>query len=105
MGSEHSGFCPIGFWPDQAISIFVQIFIVEKASRKSYALRNDLYDKLQRQSFSFYDKAATGELMSRLTSDVEMCRSGGFGISSLMGNGSWLIGVAGYLFYLDWRYT
>ena len=44
--------------------------------------------------------------MSRLTSDVEMCREAvGFGMSSLLGNGAWLIGVAAYLFYLDWRYT
>ena len=91
----------------RAISIFIQIFVAEKASQEvAYALRNDLYDKLQRQSFSFYDKAATGELMSRLTSDVEMCREAvGFGMSSLLGNGAWLIGVAAYLFYLDWRYT
>jgi len=91
----------------RAISIFIQVFVTEKASQEvAYALRNDLYDKLQRQSFSFYDKAATGELMSRLTSDVEMCREAvGFGMSSLLGNGAWLIGVAGYLFYLDWRYT
>jgi ATP-binding cassette subfamily B multidrug efflux pump len=91
----------------RSISIFVQIFITEKASQEvAYSLRNDLYDKLQRQSFAFYDTAATGELMSRLTSDVEMCREAtGFGFSSLLGNIAWLVGIAGYLFYLDWRYT
>ena len=56
----------------RSISIFIQVFVAEKAAQEvAYALRNDLYDKLQRQSFAFYDKAATGELMSRLTSDVE----------------------------------
>lgn len=91
----------------RSISIFIQVFVAEKAAQEvAYALRNDLYDKLQRQSFAFYDKAATGELMSRLTSDVEMCREAvGFGMSSFLGNGAWLIGVAGYLFYVDWRYT
>lgn len=91
----------------RSISIFIQIFISEKASQEvAYSLRNDLYDKLQRQSFAFYDTAATGELMSRLTSDVEMCREAtGFGFHSLLGNLIWVIGVAGYLFYLDWRYT
>lgn len=91
----------------RSISIFIQIFITEKASQEvAYSLRNDLYEKLQRQSFAFYDTAATGELMSRLTSDVEMCREAtGFGFTSLLGNVVWLVGVAGYLFYLDWRYT
>ena len=91
----------------RSISIFVQIFITEKASQEvAYSLRNDLYDKLQRQSFAFYSTSATGELMSRLTSDVEMCREAtGFGFSSLLGNMVWLAGVTGYLLYLDWRYT
>jgi len=91
----------------RSISIFVQIFITEKASQEvAYSLRNDLYDKLQRQPFAFYDTSATGELMSVLTSDVEMCREAtGFGFSSLLSNIVWFVGVAGYLFYLDWRYT
>ncbi len=36
-----------------------------------YRLRNGLYEKLQRLSFSYYDNAKTGDLMSRLTADVE----------------------------------
>ncbi|MCL6591564.1 MAG: ABC transporter ATP-binding protein/permease [Firmicutes bacterium] len=38
-------------------------------------LRNQLYDKLQRLSFRFYDTARTGDLMSRLTLDLEMIRN------------------------------
>ncbi|GEM01209.1 ATP-binding cassette, subfamily B/ATP-binding cassette, subfamily B, MsbA [Halolactibacillus halophilus] len=36
-----------------------------------YHLRNALYRKLQRLSFTYYDNARTGDLMSRLTMDVE----------------------------------
>ncbi|MFB5660838.1 ABC transporter ATP-binding protein [Alteribacillus sp. HJP-4] len=36
-----------------------------------YRLRNRLYDKLQYLPFRFYDNAKTGDLMSRLTADVE----------------------------------
>ncbi|PAO69722.1 MULTISPECIES: ABC transporter ATP-binding protein [Bacillus] len=39
-----------------------------------YRLRNSLYEKLQRLSFSYYDNAKTGDLMSRLTADVEGLR-------------------------------
>ncbi|TDO11008.1 ATP-binding cassette subfamily B protein [Bacillus subtilis] len=39
-----------------------------------YRLRNGLYEKLQRLSFSYYDNAKTGDLMSRLTADVEGLR-------------------------------
>jgi ATP-binding cassette subfamily B protein len=40
--------------------------------RVIYDLRNDLYVHMQRLSFSFFDRAATGDLMSRFTSDVDM---------------------------------
>ncbi|WP_156290484.1 ABC transporter ATP-binding protein [Oceanobacillus salinisoli] len=36
-----------------------------------YKLREALYDKLQSLAFKFYDNAKTGDIMSRLTSDVE----------------------------------
>ncbi|QQZ08105.1 ABC transporter ATP-binding protein [Heyndrickxia vini] len=36
-----------------------------------YRLRNELYKKLQFQPFRYYDNAKTGDLMSRLTADVE----------------------------------
>src|SRR5699024_7724629 len=39
-----------------------------------YNLREALYDKLQKLSFKYYDNAKTGDLMSRLTADVDMFR-------------------------------
>jgi subfamily B ATP-binding cassette protein MsbA len=39
-------------------------------------LRDDLYGHLLYQSSSFYDRTATGELMSRLTSDVDKIHQG-----------------------------
>jgi ATP-binding cassette, subfamily B, multidrug efflux pump len=36
-----------------------------------YRLRNELYQKLQFLPFRYYDNAKTGDLMSRLTADVE----------------------------------
>jgi len=39
-----------------------------------YELREALYDKLQVLSFTYYDNAKTGDIMSRLTEDVERFR-------------------------------
>ncbi|MHA1681944.1 MAG: ABC transporter ATP-binding protein [Promethearchaeota archaeon] len=39
-----------------------------------YRLRNDLYLALQRQSFSYFDENRTGDIMSKMTSDVEQTR-------------------------------
>ncbi|SFL95724.1 ABC transporter ATP-binding protein [Salibacterium qingdaonense] len=42
--------------------------------RSVYRLRQSLYEKLQYLPFRFYDNAKTGDLMSRLTADVEAFR-------------------------------
>jgi len=65
-------------------SLFNYLFtlLVEFSSQKTVSsIRHELYRHLQELSFSFYDKARTGELMSRLTGDLEGIRvfiPGGF---------------------------
>lgn len=50
-----------------------------------YKLRNSLYERLQFLSFRYYDNAKTGDLMSRLTADVEGFRFFlSFGFSELI---------------------
>ncbi|MGM0844423.1 MAG: ABC transporter ATP-binding protein [Bacillota bacterium] len=50
-----------------------------------YRLRNELYEKLQYLPFRYYDNAKTGDLMSRLTADVEAFRFFlSFGIAELI---------------------
>ncbi|MCA1012585.1 ABC transporter ATP-binding protein [Halobacillus halophilus] len=50
-----------------------------------FTLRDELYKKLQRLSFKYYDNAKTGDLMSRLTADVEGFRFFlSFGFSELI---------------------
>lgn len=44
------------------------------SNRVAYDLRNTLYNRLQRLSYAFHDRAQTGQLMSRATSDVEAVR-------------------------------
>ena len=55
--------------------------------RTIYDLRNRIYSHLQSLSFSFYDTAQTGQLMSRATADVDQLRRFvSFGIMRLVGN-------------------
>ncbi|MSQ12148.1 MAG: ABC transporter ATP-binding protein [Dehalococcoidia bacterium] len=44
------------------------------AQRVAYALRNELYDKLQHLSFAYHDRQKTGDLMSKATADVDAVR-------------------------------
>lgn len=59
----------------KGIATFFHQYLGDMFGIKSvYRLRNGLYEKLQRLSFSYYDNAKTGDLMSRLTADVEGLR-------------------------------
>ncbi len=54
---------------------FAQRYTMEYVAQKVvYDVRNQVYEALQRQSFKFYDKMPTGQLMSRVTSDVDLIR-------------------------------
>ncbi len=55
-------------------SIGVYFFVKQAGRIREYVifeLRKDMFRKLQKLSFSFYDKSASGWLLSRLTSDVD----------------------------------
>ena len=84
---------------------FLQGYLSEKSSQGvAYDLRNDIYTKLQNLSFSYHDQAQTGQLMTRVTSDVEMVRQFiGQGFLQLMGALVMLAGSAAVLFAMNWR--
>ena len=63
------------FAATRGIFAFLQSFWAEKNSQSvAYDLRNDLYAKIQRLSFSYHDRNQTGQLMIRATDDVEKVR-------------------------------
>ncbi len=54
---------------------FLQAYWAEKNSQAvAYDLRNELFAKIQRLSFSYHDRNQTGQLMIRATDDVEKVR-------------------------------
>ncbi len=54
---------------------FAQAFLGQKLSQDvAFDMRNDLFAKIQRLSFSYHDRNRTGQLMVRATDDVEKVR-------------------------------
>ena len=54
---------------------FSQTYMGERLSQSiAFDLRNDLFAKIQRLSFSYHDRNRTGQLMVRATDDVEKVR-------------------------------
>ena len=66
---------------------FFQRFLGEMvAQRVIYRLRKEVYESLQNQSFSFFDRTHTGQVMSRTTMDVDLVRRFlSFGLRALVG--------------------
>ncbi len=59
----------------RAIFAFIQSYMAEWTSQGvAYTLRNDIFTRIQRLSFSYYDSQQTGQLMVRATDDVERLR-------------------------------
>jgi ATP-binding cassette, subfamily B, multidrug efflux pump len=59
----------------RGVFAFLQAFWAEKNSQSvAYDLRNDLYSKIQKLSFSYHDQNQTGQLMIRATDDIEKLR-------------------------------
>ncbi len=69
-------------------------------------LRLTLYAHIQRLSLSFHDHKQTGDLISRVTSDLDAIQS--FIASGLLGgliNGVTLVGMVAVMLYVNWRFT
>ena len=84
---------------------FTQGYLAEKTSQgAAYDLRNLIYGKLQTLSFSYHDQAQTGQLMTRVTSDVEMVRQfTGQGFLQLVNALFMIVGTATILLVTNWR--
>jgi ATP-binding cassette subfamily B protein len=69
-------------------------------------LRSKLYSRIQQLSLSYHDQAQTGDLISRVTSDVDAIQSFvSSGLLSALINTLILAGMVGVMFYIDWRFT
>ncbi len=69
-------------------------------------LRRTLYAHIQRLSLAYHDQKQTGDLITRVTSDIDAIQS--FIASGLLGvliNCLTLVGMVGMMFYINWRFT
>jgi ATP-binding cassette, subfamily B, bacterial len=72
----------------------------------SHDLRRMVYSHIQKLSLAFHDQKRTGDLISRVTSDIDAIQT--FITQGLLGvliNLMTLLGMIVVMFYLDWRFT
>ena len=95
----------VGLAVARAMFTFLQGYLAERASQGvAFDLRDALFERIERLSFSYYDRVQTGQLVTRLTSDVEQIRTfAGSGVVQLANAVVMLIGTTILLLYLDWQ--
>jgi ATP-binding cassette, subfamily B, bacterial len=69
-------------------------------------LRSRLYSRMQRLSLSYHDQAQTGDLIGRVTSDIDSIQSFiSSGLLNALTSSLTLVGMVGVMFYINWRFT
>ena len=90
-----------------AVSEYWDSYLSTKVGQNvMYDLRHALYHHVQRLSLSFYEQRRTGDLVVRLTSDIDAAQD--FVSSTLLSmilDVLTLAGMLGVMLYLDWRFT
>ena len=88
-----------------ALTSAVQTYATAWISQRALAsLRTEVFDHLTVLSPSFYDRASTGALISRLTNDVEQLENlVAVGLSAMSASVLALIGTLVAMFVLDWQ--
>src|SRR6195256_976562 len=90
-----------------ALSSYAEKYLTTSVSQwVTHDLRRMLYSHIQRLSLAEYDETRTGDLISRVTSDIDAVQD--FVNSALLGilvNSLTLVGMIGVMFYINWRFT
>src|SRR5262249_31406633 len=90
-----------------AISSYCEKYLTTSVSQwVTHDLRRSLYNHIQQLSLLEHEHAQTGDLISRVTSDIGAVQD--FINSALLGilvNLLTLVGMIGVMFYIDWRFT
>ncbi len=88
-------------------SIAVYLFVLYAGKIQEqilYELRQEMFAKLQWLSFSYYDKAQTGWLLSRLTSDAQkVCELISWGFLDVVWGMTMITACLASMFYFSWK--
>jgi subfamily B ATP-binding cassette protein MsbA len=71
-----------------------------------HALRVDIFEKYLKLPFEFFDRSMSGHLVSVVTFNVQqVTQASTKALKTLLQQGSLVLGLLGYLFYVNWKLT
>ncbi|WP_342045087.1 ABC transporter ATP-binding protein [Bacillus sp. OTU530] len=84
-----------------AIRYGYQLMFESASQSVIFKIRERLYNRLQRLDFSFYDRTKTGDIMARMTGDIEAVRHfTAWSIYIIFENITTLLFAIGFMFYI-----
>lgn len=88
----------------QSIFTWLQQFVMVRIAQKTIRrLRKELFEKIQMLPLPVFDKRLQGDLMSRMTNDIESLNAAlSQSIVQIISSTLTIVGTAIALFYLDW---
>ena len=91
----------------RSIGIFLTIYFMAKVGRSLvFRLREMMFEKLLKLPASFYDKTSSGDLMSRISHNVELLSSvAARSLIILIRDTLTIVGLLIWMFYLSWELT
>lgn len=86
---------------------YVQSWITSGISQKvAYSLRKDISEKIDRLPLSFFDKHASGDILSRITNDVDtIAQSLNQSMAQIITSTVTVVGVLIMMFTISWQLT
>lgn len=108
--SDYKGLTMVGIlYGVLALGLGVIVFLFIRHAGKVemgivYKLRKDAFEKLQRLSFSYYDKNAVGWMIARTTSDAtKISETVAWGIVDLVWGFAMMLGVSVVMLIINWK--
>lgn len=82
------------------------LWMANAGQRVVFSLRSALYSHIQRLSLGFHDARRTGDLLARVTADIQAIQAMvTTGLLSLVSNVLSLLGMMVIMIYLDWQFA
>lgn len=97
----------MGLYCISALFSFVQSWIITGIANKvTYKIRNEIQAKIHKLPLSYFDKVSTGDVLSRMTTDVDVIsQTLNQSISQVVVSFTTLVGILIMMFTISWQMT
>lgn len=97
----------VGLYLVSAVFQFIQGYLMTGVSNKiAYRLRRDIDEKIHRLPFSYYDRVTVGEVLSRITNDVDAINhSLSQSITQIITSAASMVGILVMMLTISWKMT